>query len=379
MNLVQLIKNSKINKRIISIKRKFIDELYEIKDPWVFFMSQVAKSEFNRIDVVVRYLAIEDYFEKNEIGYALYKKMQSERDPESDTDLYLEKFKSLIKSFEKQGFDLKHPITVNKKNELVDGSHRLACALYFDVKKIKIKRSEVLESNYGMGWFEKHFTDQEVTVIKDKFRKLVTDIDLESKLINNLHTKEQQFGRGDLYQSCDELSISGQRPTTERYNIYGLNKILKPEYNVLDIGCNCGFFALEAARNVNSVTGLEINRVLVDIGKATQTHLDRWNCSFKQGDFNQFTSTDKFDVIFSFAVHHWVGGRIEDFGDKLYKLLNANGRVVFESQNLETVDKDFDEKIRKICASGFEQEEEGSLKDDGIIARKFVILRKIEN
>jgi len=78
-------------------------------------------------------------------------------------------------------------------------------------------------------------------------------------------------------------------------------------------------------------------------------------------------------MIYSFAVHHWIGMDIKDYFRKLQLLLNPGGKVVFESQNLETVDSDFDEKVAKIEKEGFRILESGDLKDDGVIHRKFVI------
>ena len=40
----------------------------------------------------------------------------------------------LVESFRKEGYKPDFPISVNANLKLVDGSHRLACALYFDTK-----------------------------------------------------------------------------------------------------------------------------------------------------------------------------------------------------------------------------------------------------
>lgn len=376
--LGQLIKNSKINKKFLAVKRNWIGDLYDTKNPWFFFITQIKGGEFNRFDVVVRYMAVESIVESTGNGLDLYEKMQKARDPNGvGSDDYVGSFRILVESFKANGFDFKQPIICNKNNELIDGAHRLACALYFDVEKIKIKRSEVTECAYGLDWFEEHFSLTEINAIKSKFESLLKPINLESLLHENLSSVDQQFGRGDLYQSCDELNITGQRPTQERFQIYGLSSLLKSTHEVLDIGCNCGFMALEVAKSVKHVDGLEFNRTLVEIGRATQTCLGRNNCNLIEGDFNKFSTEKNYDVIFSFAVHHWVGGDISAYGQKLFGLLKPDGLVVFESQNLDTVDKDFEEKTNKICAEGFEIVEEGKLKDDGVIERKFKVLKKV--
>ncbi|NMB97390.1 MAG: ParB N-terminal domain-containing protein, partial [Clostridiaceae bacterium] len=73
---------------------------------------------------------------KNDYGFNIYKKMQNAR---GQTLHNVERFTELIKSIEKHGFCGESNILVDGNMQLIDGSHRLACALYFDAERIPIR------------------------------------------------------------------------------------------------------------------------------------------------------------------------------------------------------------------------------------------------
>ena len=86
-------------------------------------------------------------------------------------------FRELIKSFEQNGFDDNYPIIVNKYLRFVDGSHRLAAALYFKIPYVPIKCVEEaydMDPEYSIKWFmENGFENQKDTIIKtyEKIKK----------------------------------------------------------------------------------------------------------------------------------------------------------------------------------------------------------------
>jgi len=170
--------------------------------------------------------------------------------------------------------------------------------------------------------------------------------------------------------------LPGQRPTSERYGIYKLDDHLGPEQRVLDIGCNCGFFTLLIAKKVQSVVGIEITQTLVDVAQMTQVYLNRGNVEFKQGNFNKIKLDTTFDFICSFAVHHWLGANMKKYGARLHSLLNPGGKVLLESQNIHVQDLDWEEKVKNFSKAGFVEVSSGSLNDDGVIERRFIILKK---
>lgn len=125
---------------------------------------------FNRHDVIVRLLAVEEYYGKNNYGFSMYQKMQSERAQDDSYGLVsLQRFIKLIQSYEINGYQADSELIVDKDLYLVDGSHRLALAIYFGVHRLKVrivKRED--EIAYGQEWFKQFFTDKECRIIEKK-------------------------------------------------------------------------------------------------------------------------------------------------------------------------------------------------------------------
>jgi len=137
---------------------------------------QVVNNTFNRYDLIVRYMAIESFFNKNEKGRALYNKMQVNRRGSSFKNPW-KVFKELIVSVNNDGLDASFPILVNSDFYIVDGAHRLACALYFNEKYIAVKVNKKLNpSPYGIDWFKNNdFSTTELEMLHQKKNKIFSD------------------------------------------------------------------------------------------------------------------------------------------------------------------------------------------------------------
>ncbi len=138
------------------------------------FVSQNRYPDFQRYDIVVRYLFIEQYFGKNSIGYSLYEKMQKARAGEGYDARCIENFESLIKSYSENGYNDKSEITLGENLQLLDGSHRIAAGLYFGCPKIAVKLTPIkTEYDYSTEWFiANNFSDEEIDAIKAKYSEL---------------------------------------------------------------------------------------------------------------------------------------------------------------------------------------------------------------
>ena len=148
---------------------------------WLQHIEENGKFFFNRYDLIVRILAIDNYYGLNDFGFDLYLKMQNIRKlthkyiPD-DVTFETNGIIALIKSFEKEGFKEDYPIHVNRFMELVDGSHRFSLALYKNIKKIPI----ILSSNmydcrfyYGINWFQENgFNNHEIDIIQNKYKMI---------------------------------------------------------------------------------------------------------------------------------------------------------------------------------------------------------------
>lgn len=130
--------------------------------------------EENRFDIAVKYSVIEEYYGKNKYGYALYKKMQMNRLQIDDikAEGMLEKFKDLIKSFEQNGLQKDSYIVCDEKLRIMDGAHRTACCLYFNIPFIQIKIvNSKFECDYKTEWFwEQKFTIKDIEKISIQYQ-----------------------------------------------------------------------------------------------------------------------------------------------------------------------------------------------------------------
>jgi hypothetical protein len=148
-------------------------------DSTKFLAKQMHGSSFNRMDTIVRYLAIENYYNKNDYGFKLYNKMQFQRKFESQKRNNYEKhFRKLIQDIENYGYNSSSSILIDKNQQLLDGSHRLASALYYKEKDIPINISkETKKISFEIDWFKKKgFTSNEIDLILHKKHEIFKEL-----------------------------------------------------------------------------------------------------------------------------------------------------------------------------------------------------------
>ena len=132
---------------------------------------QMVGTGFNRVDIIVRYLAIEEFFGLNDFGWALYRKMQEKRGPHPHSE---DNFRALLKSVAEKGLDPHSRIRVDEDQRLRSGSHRMACALYFGEKEVPLEIVPgMFDCEYGLEWFERvGFTPPELEIIQNKKKEV---------------------------------------------------------------------------------------------------------------------------------------------------------------------------------------------------------------
>lgn len=136
-------------------KYKLIDETI-LDTEWLF--SHSMKQNINRADILVRMLAIDNYYQKNDFGFQLYNTMQRLRcklNPNAPADHadYQDEFIKLIRSFE-NGYDYRYPIILNRHRELLDGSHRLSLCLYNNISQVPVLvYDDPALVDYSLEWF----------------------------------------------------------------------------------------------------------------------------------------------------------------------------------------------------------------------------------
>lgn len=183
--LIKQIKN--VQKCILPVQLGGVEE--DVKhiqmDVRELFMQQnvsITELDYQRLDVVVKYLAIENYYNKNDYGFALHQKLQSLRQrqsenmPEGYEKLSSEAFKDLIRSVEKEGFWESAEITCDSRLFLLDGAHRLAVCLYFNVPNVRVKvvDQEINVLPFTLDYLRKGgFTEEEIRIIREKAEELM--------------------------------------------------------------------------------------------------------------------------------------------------------------------------------------------------------------
>lgn len=213
--------------------------------------SAVSEVDFQRIDVVVKYFAIENYFGKNDYGFSMYQKLQQVRQatalanvPEGIDYGEISKisFLELIKSVEKNGFMQEEMISCDDRLYLLDGAHRLALCLYFKIPRIKIRmlKKSVNIIPYTLDYMrENHFTEEELKLVGEKTRKLMEEhkIRFFCTLMPVLDVFFEQITEeirtGCTVLSCRDNYISGK--ITRRLEL----EILSPRFRWDDMKKQC--------------------------------------------------------------------------------------------------------------------------------------------
>ena len=143
------------------------------------FFREMVNGSFNRYDIAVRYLAIENYFGANDFGFELYRKMQERRIASAGFgEQAVSRFKELLQSYQAGGYDKTSRITLDKTLGLVDGSHRIAANIYFHEPMISALSLGVDNPvDYSIDWFiGSGFTHAEIDTIKDKAAELAESL-----------------------------------------------------------------------------------------------------------------------------------------------------------------------------------------------------------
>lgn len=204
------------------------------------------------------------------------------------------------------------------------------------------------------------------------------DAALRKQIIQIRETGQPDFGQGQFYQSFEQIGLTGIRPTLYRIEKYGLKDFLQKGQDVLDIGCNAGFLDMAIAPLVQTVTGVEYDTSLVEVANCVKKYVSMGNCTFINSDFHDWyqSNVQTYDVIFSFAIHHWLNLEPEEYVHRLDKLLRKKGYICFESHDLCVGDYEYEMCLSKWRSMGYITKIEGNILDDGVTKRKYSILWK---
>ena len=152
-------------------------QIHHVYDARELFFQEHDVTGSNRYDMIVRLLAIENYYGKNDFGWDLYRKQQNIRKGE-DWQNAESRFRALIKSYEEKGYDENSEIQIGSDLRLWDGSHRMALAMYHKHYQISC---QVMPASrpvyYGINWYlENDFSLAEIAKMQERYELLKNEI-----------------------------------------------------------------------------------------------------------------------------------------------------------------------------------------------------------
>ena len=137
---------------------------------------QYIDGEFNRFDIIVRLLAAENYYQLNEYGFELYKKMQEARVRAGYSEMSVNRYKELIRSYKQRGYDSRSEIIVDSNLGLVNGAHRVALAIYYKIPNVNLRIEKgTRDIRFGMEWFQQYFCSEECKILEEKLKGISTN------------------------------------------------------------------------------------------------------------------------------------------------------------------------------------------------------------
>ncbi|EAQ66011.1 hypothetical protein MED121_02330 [Marinomonas sp. MED121] len=154
------------------------------------YISPKKLLDIKRLDIALKILYIDEYLNETGSEYLnLYKKhielrtSNLEDDKECAND-FIDSFNLLIQSINENGFDDEFPIHISSVNHInLSGAHRLACALYFNLKVIPV----IYDSKPGLTWCSNWFSSNNFSdaLIKELELKTLKSMGTSSFIIWN--------------------------------------------------------------------------------------------------------------------------------------------------------------------------------------------------
>ena len=129
--------------------------------------------------------------------------------------------------------------------------------------------------------------------------------------------------------------ISDKFSSTRKYNWPEISRLipkyLKPNLDILDIGCGNG-------RLLNTLKNYPINYLGIDLSKSLIKEAKKTYpaANFINQDFTQFTTDKQYDLVFAIAfLHHIPGKKLRDQVIKnIFQLTKNSGYLIMTNWNL---------------------------------------------
>jgi hypothetical protein len=152
--------------------------------PASFFLNE------SRLDIICKYLYVKNHIEGTDKDIIrLYKEVILARtggceppDPyiinqasKNNIEDYINSFNTLINSFKVKRFNNQYPVHW-AVNGWITGSHRIACALYFETLVACTHVGKQKISEWGRPWFEQNnFLNEDIVLLENTLRDLINE------------------------------------------------------------------------------------------------------------------------------------------------------------------------------------------------------------
>ena len=128
--------------------------------------------------------------------------------------------------------------------------------------------------------------------------------------------------------------------------------------------------------------GVELNPYLVNIANDTKSYLKNENVEFYTSSFEQFSTSKKFDIVFSMANDETIDGNtkftFQEYIEKIISLLKPDGFLMFETVSPDTYEPKLFEPKLIILKNYFEILEDKMVKSEyplNVPERRFLVLK----
>jgi len=227
---------------------------------------------------------------------------------------------------------------------------------------------------------------QILALIKNYFSRLKVMLYFKLGRIDNFHKsiyliwlkKPRGFSTSGLYfyQSHPEINILAVRPSLSRLNNYNLISYLSPEFQVLDIGSNVGFFSMLLSSYVKHIDCVEIDKDFIEIGNKVKDYLAVNNIDFINSDIRTYHSLIKYDFVITSAVHKYLEVSLEEYLILLNDLITDGGLIFIESHPGKNNAHQLEEFIN---SSSYSIINSGITDDNFGMVRSFFLIRHNSN
>lgn len=135
--------------------------------------------------------------------------------------------------------------------------------------------------------------------------------------------------RKTIYQSFEDHGHRGFSKSREKFDRLNLPTVV--DKNVLDVGCNAGYFCIKLSEKGAKCDALDINPKNIDLAEEWATVYNCKNINFHAVDFFDFEGSKKYDIVICLSTFHFLLDKQQDFFKKVSDLIAPSGLLVLEA------------------------------------------------